>query len=165
MALFGSGVEYAIHSLLHMTDSEGVLRNMSVRALSELQGVPYDYLGKIFTKLSRAGLVRSNEGKGGGFRLAKEPKDINVLDIVHAIEGNKKIFACREVRRNMAIFKDSAPLWCTSGICNIHQVMLLAQEKMEETLAQHTILDLTRKMHQKAPAQFATEVQEWIDNK
>jgi DNA-binding IscR family transcriptional regulator len=35
--------------------------------IAELQSVPYDYLAKIFTRLSKAGLVRSIEGKGGGF--------------------------------------------------------------------------------------------------
>ena len=71
MAFYSSGVEYGIHSLMTMVDAKGNDREMSVREMAALQGVPYDYLGKIFTRLSRAGLVSSTEGKGGGFRLAR----------------------------------------------------------------------------------------------
>lgn len=64
MAFYSSGVEYGIHSLMCMVDAKGNEREMSVREMAALQGVPYDYLGKIFTRLSRAGLVISTEGKG-----------------------------------------------------------------------------------------------------
>ncbi len=64
-------VEYGIHSLMCMVDAKGNEREMSVREMAALQGVPYDYLGKIFTRLSRAGLVISTEGKGedSGWRV------------------------------------------------------------------------------------------------
>ena len=62
MAFYSSGVEYGIHSLMCMVDAKGNEREMSVREMAALQGVPYDYLGKIFTRLSRAGLVISTEG-------------------------------------------------------------------------------------------------------
>ena len=80
MAFYSSGVEYGIHSLMCMVDSKGDARDMSVREIAELQRVPYDYLAKIFTRLSKAGLVRSSEGKGGGFQLAKPAEEITVLD-------------------------------------------------------------------------------------
>ncbi|SUG12741.1 transcriptional regulator [Salmonella enterica subsp. arizonae] len=67
MAFYSSGVEYGIHSLMCMVDSKGDAREMSVREIADLQSVPYDYLAKIFTRLSKAGLVRSIEGKGGRF--------------------------------------------------------------------------------------------------
>jgi Rrf2 family protein len=85
MAFYSSGVEYGIHSLMCMVDAKGTEREMSVREMAELQGVPYDYLGKVFTRLSRAGLVISTEGKGGGFKLARPAELITVLDVAHAI--------------------------------------------------------------------------------
>lgn len=165
MALYSSGVEYGIHSLMNMTDNSGNRRDMTVRELAELQGVPYDYLGKIFTKLSKAGLVNSCEGKGGGFSLAREPEDITVFDIAKAIDGDKAIFQCREVRQKLAIFEGDAPAWACEGLCGVHQVMLEAQRRMEEALAQKTILDLTRGMLRIAPDEYKIQVQEWIDTK
>lgn len=163
MAFYSSGVEYGIHSLMCMVDSKGDARDMSVREIAELQSVPYDYLAKIFTRLSRAGLVRSMEGKGGGFQLAKPAEHITVLDVVNAIDGDKRIFECREIRQRLAVFDEQPPEWACEGICGVRSVMDMAQQRMEEALEQHTILDLARKMYRKAPDEFVIEVQEWID--
>lgn len=117
MAFYSSGVEYGIHSLMCMVDAKGNEREMSVREMAALQGVPYDYLGKIFTRLSRAGLVISTEGKGGGFRLARPAELISVLDVAHAIDGEKNMFECREVRQRTAVFDETPPAWVCDGPC------------------------------------------------
>ena len=158
MAFYSSGVEYGIHSLMCMVDSKGDARDMSVREIAELQSVPYDYLAKIFTRLSKAGLVRSIEGKGGGFQLAKPAEPV-----LGAIDGDKRIFECREIRQRLAVFEEHPPEWACEGICGVRSVMDMAQQRMEEALGQHTILDLARKMYRKAPDTFVVEVQEWID--
>lgn len=162
MAFYSSGVEYGIHSLICMVDGKGEGREMNVREIAELQGVPYDYLGKIFTKLSRAGLVISSEGKGGGFILSRPPDQISVLDIVAAIDGEKSIFDCKEIRQRLAVFEETPPEWACEGICGVRAVMNIAQQRMEEALAQHTVLDLARRMYRKAPDEFVIEVQAWI---
>ena len=162
MAFYSSGVEYGIHSLMCMVDSKGDARDMSVRESADLQSVPYDYLAKIFTRLSKAGLVRSIEGKGGGFQLARPAEHITVLDVVNAIDGDKRIFECREIRQRLAVFEEQPPAWACEGICGVRSVMDMAQQRMEEALEQHTIRDLARKMDRKAPETFVVEVQEWI---
>ena len=162
MAFYSSGVEYGIHSLMCMVDSKGDARDMSVREIADLQSVPYDYLAKIFTRLSKAGLVRSIEGKGGGFQLARPAEHITVLDVVNAIDGDKRIFECREIRQRLAVFEEQPPAWACEGICGVRSVMDMAQQRMEEALEQHTILDLARKMYRKAPETFVVEVQERI---
>ena len=162
MAFYSSGVEYGIHSLMCMVDSKGDARDMSVREIADLQSVPYDYLAKIFTRLSKAGLVRSIEGKGGGFQLARPAEHITVLDVVNAIDGDKRIFECREIRQRLAVFEEQPPAWACEGICGVRSVMDMAQQRIEEALEQHTILDLARKMYRKAPETFVVEVQERI---
>lgn len=165
MAFYSSGVEYGIHSLMNMVDAKGNEREMNVREMAELQNVPYDYLAKIFTRLSRAGLVVSSEGKGGGFRLARASELITVLDVVHAIDGQKSMFECKEIRQRLALFEEAPPAWVCDGPCGVRSVMDSAQQRMEEELARHTLLDLARKMHRKAPDTFAIEVKEWISNR
>ncbi|HEY2451857.1 MAG TPA: Rrf2 family transcriptional regulator [Scandinavium sp.] len=165
MAFYSSGVEYGIHSLMSMVDANGDAREMSVRELAELQNVPYDYLAKIFTRLSRAGLVVSTEGKGGGFRLARASELISVLDIVQAIDGQKSMFECREIRQRLALFDEAPPSWVCDGPCGVRSVMDSAQQRMEEELARHTILDLARKMFRKAPETFTIEVKQWINDR
>ncbi|PYB81044.1 transcriptional regulator [Pseudomonas sp. LB-090624] len=162
MSLYSAGVEYGIHCLLFLVDERGETRDSSVRDLAELQGVPQEYLAKVFTKLARAGLVAATEGVRGGFRLARPAAQISVLDIVTAIDGPKKIFDCREVRERCTLFDGSPPTWATEGTCAIHAVMLGAQKRMEESLAQQTVLDLAMRFGRKAPAEFGQQVVAWM---
>jgi len=165
MSLYSAGVEYGIHCLLFLVGDGGESREASVRDLAELQGVPQDYLAKIFTKLAKARLVVATEGVKGGFKLARPSDEISMLDIVNAIDGQKLIFDCREIRGRCAVFEGSAPAWALDGMCAIHAAMMTAQKRMEEALAQQTILDLARKFGRKAPAEFNGQVSNWINGR
>jgi len=57
------------------------------RQIAEDTGIPVEYLRKVLQRLTRARLVQSERGRGGGFRLGKPPAKITLLEIVEAIEG------------------------------------------------------------------------------
>jgi Rrf2 family protein len=165
MALYSAGVEYGIHCLLFLTDEKGDGREASVRTLAELQGVPPELLAKVFTRLAKANLVVATEGVRGGFRLARPADEITVLDIVRAIDGDKEIFECRNVRQRCAVFQTGCPEpdWESAGPCSIHAVMLQAQQRMEEALAQQTILDIVRRVARKKPPEYGEQVLKWMN--
>lgn len=165
MSLYSAGVEYGIHCLIFLVGNCGDTREASVRDLAELQGVPQDYLAKIFTKLAKAKLVVATEGVRGGFKLARPSDEISILDIVNAIDGQKLIFDCREIRGRCALFEGSAPAWALADQCSVHAAMMVAQKRMEDALAQQTILDLARKVGRKAPAQFNAQVDNWMNDR
>ncbi|MEZ4537577.1 MAG: Rrf2 family transcriptional regulator [Cyanobacteriota/Melainabacteria group bacterium] len=48
--------------------------------------VPASYLSKVLQSLSRAGLVKSQRGLGGGFSLAKAPESTTILEIINAVD-------------------------------------------------------------------------------
>lgn len=48
-------------------------------------GAPRNYLGKLLKTLSHEGLVESQKGKGGGFRLARDPATITLLDVMEPV--------------------------------------------------------------------------------
>jgi Rrf2 family protein len=157
-----NAVEYALHCLLYLVDASGKPMTASTRDLADLQGVSTEYLAKIFTKLHQAGLVVGVEGSGGGFALALAPEKISVLDVIVAIDGNKPLFDCREIRLGCAVFGSSAPQWARKGVCSIHAVMLEAEARMRTVLATHTLATITARVAAKAPATFATEISNWF---
>ena len=57
-------------------------------------GAPQNYLGKLLQTLAREGLVESQKGLGGGFRLAREPRAITLLDVVEPIEHISRWSGC-----------------------------------------------------------------------
>lgn len=165
MSLYSAGVEYGIHCLLYLVDERGDSREASVRDLAELQGVPQEYLAKVFTKLAKARLVAATEGVRGGFRLGRPADEITLLDIVTAIDGRKLIFDCRDIRGRCAVFDGCAPAWATEGLCGINAAMLTAQKRMEEALDQQTILDLARRTGRKAPPEFSSQISGWLSER
>jgi Rrf2 family protein len=57
-------------------------------------GAPQNYLGKLLKALAEEGLVESQKGLGGGFRLARDPKRISLLDVVELIEHLSRWSGC-----------------------------------------------------------------------
>ena len=60
---------------------------MTLKDIAQRQGISKKYLEQIVSALSRAGLVRSQRGTRGGYRLAKDPEEITSGDILRALEG------------------------------------------------------------------------------
>jgi Rrf2 family protein len=161
---FGSGVEYALHCLLHLVRAPGESPPSS-RDLAEFQGIPAAYVAKIFSELEKAGVVAANEGIHGGFRLARPADRITVLDVVDAVEGDKPLFRCREIRRNCVLYEDRPPRWATSGLCAVHAVMREAENRMRDTLAKTTLADLDARFAGKVPTEFLTGKRDWFDQR
>lgn len=162
MSHISSGVEYGLHCLLFLTRSHASVEEASVRDLAELQGVPTDFLAKLFTKLVKAELVIATEGVKGGVRLARPANRITVHDVVVAIDGEKPLFDCREIRGRCAVFDNDAPAWATRGVCSIHAVMQTAEKAMRAELKRHTLADLAERTNEKAPAAFGAQVVNWF---
>lgn len=160
MAQLTSSVEYGLHSLLWLAGREAT--PISTRDLADFQGISHSLLAKIFPKLERAGIVRASEGASGGYVLSRSPKDVTFLEVVDAIEGRKRLFACRDIRGRCAVFGNSRPAWATGGTCSIHAVMLRAEKAMRDTLAQQSLADLAQTVAGKAPSDFGAEVDEWL---
>jgi Rrf2 family protein len=57
-------------------------------------GAPQNYLGKLLKALAREGLAESQKGLGGGFRLARDPHTISLLDIVEPLEHVSRWSGC-----------------------------------------------------------------------
>jgi|SRR5471030_411292 len=165
MSHISTGVEYALHCLLFLADLPADAPEASAKDLAELQGIPGEYAAKLFTKLNKAGLVAASEGVKGGFALAKAPQHISVLDVVDAVDGEKSLFECREIRARCAVFGDTTPSWATKGVCSIHAVMLEAEKGMREALEKHTLADLAARTASKAPASYGPAVIRWLGNK
>ena len=163
MAHIPTSVEYGIHCLLWLVDPAS--GQPSSRDLAELQGISPSFLAKIFPKLEKAGIVCAAEGIRGGYRLAKPPGEITVLEIVDAIEGRKPLFECQEIRDRCAVFDNDAPDWATTGVCGIHAVMLRAEKAMRKSLAQETLASIAAIVERKAPQTCPIEVHGWLNER
>ena len=109
--------------------------------------------------------MESGEGIRGGFRLARPPGDITVFDVVRAVDGDKPLFQCREIRANCILYADDPPASATRGVCGIHAVMLDAQERMFDALKARTLASLAAEVDEKVPARFVSQKKKWFEDR
>ena len=85
--------DYALRALVGLVGlSDGEVT--SARELAGSQRLAEPLLRKLLQKLVRAGLVESTQGVKGGFRLARRPKDISVLEVAEAVQGKLAVNRC-----------------------------------------------------------------------
>lgn len=129
------GVEWAVHACVMLAPLPPKVA-LSVRSLAEFHEVPAPYMAKQMQKLSAAGIVQSTKGRSGGYRLARPPESISLLDIFEAIEGKTNAFRCTEIRQ-----KGPCPVprsKCRKR-CNIAQTFLDAEGQFKVTLQRATL--------------------------
>jgi Rrf2 family protein len=162
MATLGKGVEYALHCLLYLTDPPAG-RSLAVGDIARFQGVSETYLAKIFTKLKKAGLVRSALGAKGGYELARPAARITFWDVAVAVEGEIRLFECWNIRMKSAIRRGRPePEWITQGPCAIHQVMMEAEAGIKAALGAKTLAWLAGEVGRKVPASEREQIVRWF---
>jgi Rrf2 family protein len=81
---------------------------------SQEQRIPPSFLAKIISQLSIAGLLHTSRGARGGVMLARDPKDITLLEVVEAIDGPIQLNEC-VADDGVCSFDESCPIrsvWC-----------------------------------------------------
>jgi Rrf2 family protein len=109
------------------------------RRLAEFYDLPEAYLAKSLNALVRAGLLRATSGPRGGFRLARQPAQITVAEVVEALEGRSPLFDCTEIRQRGPVPLSGAS--CRRP-CGIARVMHEAERAWRQELAATTVADL-----------------------
>jgi len=79
--------DYASRALLSLALHGEESGPTSVRDIAERTGLPQPYLEQILLALKGAGIVRSKRGVGGGYVLARGPREITLGEIVSAVDG------------------------------------------------------------------------------
>ena len=160
--LYGAGAEYALHSLLILATSAAPV---SVVDLARFQRIPERFLAKVFTRMKDAQLVVGTEGIAGGFSLARAAEDIRVVEVLDAVDPDRKLFACAEIRRNCTLFGETPPVWATAGSCRIDLFMTEAERVLRDFLASKTIAELVCEFNCKAPPHFVAESSGWFQQR
>jgi Rrf2 family protein len=152
------GVEWGVHvcTLLAVLPPDSAL---PAARLAEYHGVPSAYLAKHLQALAGAGVLETVKGPRGGYRLARPPAEITVLDVVEAIDGDEPAFRCTEIRRRGPT---AMPAREYKLPCGIHRAFTRADEAWRKELADTTIASLVIGVMQEAPRAAVEKGARWI---
>src|SRR6187401_1162239 len=78
--------EYACIAVLELAARHGSGEPVRIREIADAHGIPSRFLVQILLQLKSAGLVRSVRGAAGGYRLAREPEEITLLDVMTVVD-------------------------------------------------------------------------------
>lgn len=84
-------IEYACLAMLALAQDYAADRPSQIRRIASDQSIPDRFLVQILLDLKRGGLVTSTRGAAGGYRLAREPREISLADVVECVEGDERL--------------------------------------------------------------------------
>ena len=90
-----ASTDYGMRAILYLA-AQGT--TCSSKDIAEDMSIPRDYLIQLAQLLRNAGIIEARPGKHGGYRLAKDPADTNVLEIMEALDDDAKAVHAREAR-------------------------------------------------------------------
>lgn len=88
---------YAVTAMLDLA-LHSVKNPITLSDISDRQGLSLSYLEQLFSRLRRHGLVSSTRGPGGGYQLGRNPDQINVAEIIIAVDEPIDATGCRGER-------------------------------------------------------------------
>lgn len=123
--------EYALRAVVHLAAAEGESVSQTVGQIAAGTHVPAGYLAKVLQSLGRSGIIASQRGLGGGFRLAKAPRETSIYDVIQAVDPVQRIREC--------------PLGLDAhgtNLCPLHKRLDDAMSQIEEQFRATTIAEL-----------------------
>jgi Rrf2 family protein len=136
--------EYAVRALLALAASD--LESATAQALADWQTLPRKFLEAILSDLRRAGLVRSQRGAEGGYRLARTADQITIGDVLRAVDG--PLAGVRGARPETAEYTGAAE--------HLPTVWVAVRAAVRSVLDEVTLADVLR-------GEFPAHVQQLVD--
>ena len=123
--------DYALRAMIYLAIRRGD-GPRTIAEVSRVEKTPREFTAKVLRDLCRLGFLNSMLGSRGGYRLARPPNEITVLEVMEALDGPLAINKCL-----------ADPSFCshTPG-CRMHRLFRVANEKMREVLGGSTIADI-----------------------
>ncbi|WP_026951989.1 RrF2 family transcriptional regulator [Algoriphagus mannitolivorans] len=128
--------KYALHALTYLGKhkAEGTVL---IHDIAEEHGISHKFLENILLELRKAGYLGSKKGKGGGYYLIKEPKDIPLSRVIRLLDGPIALLPCVSLNyyEPCAECKDEAR-------CGINKVMIQVRDETLKILENKTLEDI-----------------------
>ena len=125
--------DYAVRAALALAEAPRG-SYMTIALVAEQMALPKTFTPQILGLLARAGIAESKAGRGGGYRLARTPRQITMLEVVEAAEGSLVNVRC-SIRGGPCRREDR---------CAVHDTLMKAAEALRRSLARTSLAAIAR---------------------
>ena len=123
--------DYALRALIEMA-SRGDGPAVSAEELGRSQEIPHGFLQAILADLRRSGIVLSQRGQSGGWRMGRAPAEITVADVIRAVDG--PLVSVYGLRPEAVTYNETA--------AGLQQVWIAARHSLRDVFEQVSIQHL-----------------------
>lgn len=106
---------------------------VSLKEIAKKKNLSLPYLSQIVMPLREAGFLESKEGKGGGYRLKKAPREITMMDVLQVLEGKVSPVRC---------CSNTAGKCGSESYCNVKSTWKDATHMLTQFLKKKTLEDI-----------------------
>lgn len=125
--------DYCLRTLMYVGAERE--RLVTIGEIAQAHGISENHLMKVAHHLSRSGFIDTQRGKGGGMRLARDPRQIVVGDVIRQTETDFALVECMGRISSCRL----------GGDCELHGILEQALAAMLQVMDGHTLADLIRR--------------------
>jgi Rrf2 family protein len=143
--------DYGLMAMKHLAE-RAPYGACSAKDVADAYGIPQEALAKILQRLVKAGLLHSQHGMNGGYKLARDPATISAFEVIRAIDGPLFITSCITVRGECD----------QTDRCTIREPLRRVNESIEQVLRRISISEMKEEtqsqedLETKKPAELVT---------
>jgi Rrf2 family protein len=138
-AMISKKTKYALKAMEYMAKNTSD-RPVLIAELAEAENIPRKFLEFILLSLRKGDLLTSRIGKGGGYRLARDPSEITIGSIIQILEGGLSLVHCLNGNGTKRCEEGHDP-----SCCGIHLVMVDMKKSITSVLETTTLADIISK--------------------
>jgi len=130
---FSTRTTYGVRAMIALARHYGQ-GSLSLQNISKAEQISRGYLERLFSKLKKDGLVKSEKGKDGGYQLSRDPKKTNMFEIIKSLEGRMSPFHCLD---------EKGKIYCSEKCqCGATKMLVDVQRAVNDALKGIKLKDL-----------------------
>ena len=123
--MFSTRTTYGLRAMIRLAGHKDKT-NLSLPNIAKQEGISLGYLERLFADLKKAGLIKAIKGAKGGYSLTKPASQIQVFEIIKALEGKMSPFHCLD---------EKGKIYCQNSCkCGATKVLVKVQAAVNKTL-------------------------------
>lgn len=128
--------DYGLIALRHLAAGSGSRFSASAKDISDAYRIPLPLLSKVLQKLAKAGLLQSEQGTNGGYRLSRDAHEISALEVIRTLDGPIILTHCFTAHDGQECAQ--------SELCPVREPLRKVHEGILRLLSGISVYDLSR---------------------
>lgn len=128
--------KYGIKALIYIAKQDKLMPVL-ISEISEKENISKKFLETILLDLKKYGLLGSKKGKGGGYYLLKDPKDISVANIIRFLDGPIALLPCVSLN-----FYEKCSDCPDEEACSLNKLLIQVRDNVLNVLEKKSLADL-----------------------